>query len=248
VLAGAAIKRVSRQALLAIGIVVSQAAHAISAGDLVASYCTSKLVDRDKIKRELVAQGDAAARALVDVLRGDRHECWEQSTDVLIAIGPAAAAVMPDLVAMLRSARAAERVASPGTANSAAYMRGVYAAGAASAIRPSDPALVAEIVDMVERGSPSSKVIGARMMAARKTADAAASIARLLDDPSPMVQQEAAGALGSMGPAADAAVPALVAAAERDRANYLATASMIALRNIGTPQARDAMRRLDASK
>jgi hypothetical protein len=227
---------------------IAGAAHAMSAAELAASYCTSRLVDRSKVKAELVAQGEAAARALVGVLRSDRHECWEQSTDVLIAIGPAGAAVVPELIVMLRSARAAERVAPPTPRSQADYMRGVYAAGAASAIRPDDPALEAELVDMVERGTAPSKAMGARLLAGRKTADAATRIARLLDDASPMVQQEAAGALGSMGPAADPAVPALLAAALRNRADYLATASLIALRNIDTPRAREAVRRLDAGK
>ena len=218
-----------------------------SASDLTTALCTGKLRDRAQVKATLAARGETAARALAGVLRSDDAECWERASDVLIAMGPGGAVVVPDLLGMLRAWRAVENVQAPDPRQAAAMHRGTYAAIAGAAVDRNGSTFAAEFADMLERGAPASKALAARLLAQHKTDDAASRIARLLDDPSQMVREEAAVALSGMGPAADVAVPALARAAARDRKAYLAQVSMRALDNIGTPQAEEAIRRLHAS-
>jgi len=220
-------------------LILSLPAHATtSSADLVAQFCSSKLIDRIKLREELLKRGAGVAPQLVALLRSNRPEdmsCWEQAADVLTEIGPQGQPVMPDLLKLVK--------AKPTTAKD--HARWPYVAVALAGIGKGNAVVEDTFIEILRTGDASTKAFVAHLLGGMKVGRATEALASLLSDTSQQARERAAFALRELGPKASAAVPALIKAIERDRQAYLAKLSTEALAAIGTPEAREALRRLE---
>jgi HEAT repeat protein len=207
--------------------------------DLIAQFCSSKLIDKGKLRDELVQRGPDVAPELVALFRSNRREdmsCLEQAAGVLGEIGPRAQIVMPDLFKLVK--------AKPTTEGE--FWRWAYAVGALAGIGKGNAVVEDAFIEILRTGDPSAKAFVAEILGYMGVGRATEALTPLLSDTSQQTRERAAFALRHLGPKAATAVPALVKAIERDRQAYLAKMSIDALAAIGTPDAREALRRLDA--
>jgi HEAT repeat protein len=115
-------------------------------------------------------------------------------------------------------------------------------------IAKGDASVEYALIEFLKTGDPFSKGLAAKALGDMKANRATEALATVLSDGSAMASEMAASALREIGPPAEAAVPALVSAARKNKDAYLAKLCVQALTAIGTPQAKEAIRQLEAGK
>ena len=181
--------------------------------------------------------GPVAAEAtpeLAKALSGEDEDLRKAALEALAAIGPAAKPAAPELAKLL-----ANKAVKPNVRANAAEVLGVIGAQA----REASGALLDFLAEV--RKPPLSEQTGLRLAAVRalgRVGGGEAVVTKLVEeaqkDPSGQVREEAIRALGHMGPAAKAAVPALKAIADvpGDR-RVLAAAALVPITGESKPYA-----------